>query len=1469
MNKKKFTVLALLLIALVVLSSAMFVACNNNDNGKTDAADKTIEATKDLLLTNGDFKVVDTSKKTYPRTVTSWTGGKSYSSGKYNDDVTTGVISLDKSDYDANKSAWNDSDDSLYNALVAGGRYGDDDKIKNALMIYMPKQSEKDGKKINGPTAYGYTSASFTIAKGGYYKLSVDVLTKDIEGESKKLNSTPGARIYLSSNAYAEFDAIDTKGEWKTYEILIEGSSSSSSTLTVMFALGKYSASYTTGLTTGYAVFDNVTLTALENKENKNYGAEQFQSAVDKEKANDSFTRTASLRVSNGRFDFGTTSISSSGTPNGWSLVTGNSGKNDSAPSSLGYNSIIDVKDFADNYSKFSTTYYLKSSSSDKKEDYVPAQALKDLGNEELENSIVNLPVGSVGSKVFMLSQQLMTAQGIKSSRTINIEKNKTYALSVNVYTFGVHGAGASLILSGNDGKDIVIKGISSNPLDKVLIGGQEIDKDSYNTGAVDQGVTTNGWKTYTFYIKGNQFKDFSYNMTIWLGTDGTSDNTAVEYKNWGSDKTQTTYKANGTFSNGWLFVDELNLREFTQNDTIPATKTLNDGTQTLDLTKAGISDYDAIVVDLASENMAPFDRMLSDTTGSPSQEGITLIDGSNGIPKDWTSDYDLTDSKNPIAKGLVSEGVVTLTENELPYNTANHNAYQIKANSDSRYEISTQTFKIEKNKFYRISVWVKTIDVKETSGAYVYLIKKGTDGKDDTTLTTFSQINTNGNTKSSDPFLAGFDPYLNNWCELSVYIKGNEKEDTTVSLKFALGTGDRWSSSTLTSGSMFVANVNGAVVSQSVYDAASTGTYVKTADLASSSSTYTFTNGAFDEYDAKDDNLEEGKTLSEQQHAATPTSWSFSDKTLNPNSSDSNLVAGTIALNTSDNKSFSHSAQTSAVFPHVPSSIFDKLYGDFYDENTDLGSYPGSKAQLLAIGTNDDDGKSKYAAGFTSNSKTLSANGYYTLSVYANTIGATTFSISLTGETSVDGASDSNAFVVTNANKTGAANGWTKYTFYIRTGQSSVSVKVNLWLGQDSKYDTALTEDNAKSGGIVLFDNVVFNTIDEEKYNAAKSSDTNHKISFLTDSFDSLSSTVESRKSLTTPTGWSGTVSGTASSKSTLSGILFAGGRNGANYEYETELVDGTLYARVLGADYTVDSDEATPTAEEIEAAKKDEKYADVKDDEAALVARLKEEKVIKLKKSNWIPVSELYAKGGNQMLVINNTVKSAYTYTSSSFTLKEASFYEVSVYVKTYGMSSDDEISGANIELYLGSANESDKPFSFTAIKQGEWTKYTFVVKTMDDDVTSVTVKLSLGTYESETVDGETTVTGITSGYAMFDDITVKTITETEYDQSVTDSASNANIKYRQVSNETKGSGDDDNNGGNETPNKTFNTEALWWMVPTIVLAVLIIVVLIVFVVRKVRKPVAKKKEKKAASPIETPSLDAKHDKYDENKE
>lgn len=464
---------------------------------------------------------------------------------------------------------------------------------------------------------------------------------------------------------------------------------------------------------------------------------------------------------------------------------------------------------------------------------------------------------------------------------------------------------------------------------------------------------------------------------------------------------------------------------------------------------------------------------------------------------------------------------------------------------------------------------------------------------------------------------------------------------------------------------------------------------------------------------------------------------------------------------------------------------------------------------------------------------------------------------------------------------------GWTKYTFYIEVGQTSVSTKLNLWLGEnidyaditvtdeevsnakssnaeyadmtDAEVKTALKTQKASSTGNVFYDNVYYTSIDEADYDKAVEGNEVHKLSFLTDSFDALSSTVDSRASLSTPNGWTGAVGSNQSSSNTKSGVVYAD----HNF-YEVQTVNGVEYARILGKEYKLD--DMTYSDKEIdEYISLHPEYTDKRDDAAK---KVQENKLAEKQAGNWIPTSVLKAHSGNQMLVINNTENSAYTYTSSSVTLKENSYYEVSVFVKTYGIGGkdDDDTIGANIELYLGSANETDNPFSFNAIKHDEYTEYKFYVKTQDDDVTSVTVKLSLGKYVSEEVDGESVVSGLTSGYALFDDVTITKIDETAFD-SATESDF---VLKREVATETKGEGDEDEDDTtNETPDSTFNTEALWWMIPTIVLGLLIIIVVVVFVVRKVRKPIVKKKEKKVATPQETPSLDAKRDKYDDNKE
>ena len=56
MNKKKIVILSLMLVAIIALSSALFVACNN-DTTEADKNNTTITETEGLLIKNGDFKV--------------------------------------------------------------------------------------------------------------------------------------------------------------------------------------------------------------------------------------------------------------------------------------------------------------------------------------------------------------------------------------------------------------------------------------------------------------------------------------------------------------------------------------------------------------------------------------------------------------------------------------------------------------------------------------------------------------------------------------------------------------------------------------------------------------------------------------------------------------------------------------------------------------------------------------------------------------------------------------------------------------------------------------------------------------------------------------------------------------------------------------------------------------------------------------------------------------------------------------------------------------------------------------------------------------------------------------------------------------------------------------------------------------------------------------------------------------------
>ena len=1450
MNKKKLVVLAILMVAILVLSSVLFIACNKQ-NEETPADDssssetETIEETEGLLIKNSDFKVVSTSTDSYPRTITNWTGAKSYSSSSYPSSVIAGAISVESSLYSANASKWQDESGALRTLLLAGDRYGDDDKIKHALMIYMPTSDTDlgDSDATYGPTAYGYTSASFTIQAHKVYKLTVDVLTHNIAGDDSE-GSNPGARIYLASSTYVDIDGIKTDDVWKTYEIYIEGSANGSNTLTLMLGLGKYTSTYQSGLTTGYAFFDNVNLVEVEATDTKT-AEEIFAEAVADELASNPLVKTATYKVPNGRFEYGTTTLSSSSAPSNWAYVTGNSSEEDAAPTSIGYNAIINLDDFADNFGQYSLNYYLKRDADTASESYKPADRL-----DNIKTNIVNFPTQRVGKNVFMLSQQLMTAGGIKSSKQITIEKNKIYELSIDVYTYDVHGAGVSLVLSGSDGKDITIKGISTQVSSDVFIGATPIDVDdnSYVSGAAIDGATTGGWKTYSFYIVGNEYKDYNYYMTVWLGTDGTSSNNEVKYKSYSSTSSSselTTYRANGTFANGWVFVDELNLKEIDAAPAASATIQNDAASWTLDCAQGGMSDYVGIVVDLTTPNL--FAGTGNDLAIGHSAAGASYAENGttqHGIPTGWTTAYEATASAPIIAGGVITDGLVQIDSEanfsatggqgdypDKPYAIETETAYMIHSSKNAAYAINSAPFTIEANRFYRLSLWVKTVDVKSTSGVYVYLVDD-----EDSTISSFSKINT-----------ADFSDYTNDWCELTFLIRGSFDEDEDMHIKFALGTGERFEASTLTSGAAYISNLSLVAISYSTFTSATTGSYVNSVDRTSST-TYTFTNANFDEYDLDDDKLDPTLPLEGQNVLAQPKSWTINDSTLKPNSDESKLVAGVFALakdsaHPEDVLKFDHSHQTDEVFTNIAAAKFNSFYGDEssagYKSSANLKTINGP--YVLALASTDNG--TPYAVGYASAKFSLSANSSYAISVQVKGIGASKASVFLTGTTATSlGNDNASLFLVENPSED-----WTTYTYYVKVGFSSVSLNLNLWLGYDTTYVDGVSEDDAKSLGAVFFDGVVQKSISDDEFDEQVEDAQNKKISFLTDSFDSLSSTVESRASLTSPNNWSGSAGTDQSSSNTVSGVIYAD----SNF-FEVKSVGGTDYVGIVGKNYTVD--DVTLSDEEIEG-KTDEE-----------ITELKNNKVVELKQANWLPVSALSANSGKNLLVINNTSASAYTYTSSSITMSASSYYKVVVYARTYNLKAklddngnvvDDDTIGANIELYLGTADKEDEPFIFKSQAQNDWTAYTFYVKTASSSVSSVSLRLSLGSVK--TVDDVTT--GLTSGYAFFDDVTFEKIDEAAYNAATASDT----VLLREIEEpEEEDKDDDDDEEENTDTEKKFNLEYLWWMIPTIILGALIIIVVIVYFVKKFSKPF-----KKAPSATSKEAIAKKRSRYDDSKE
>ena len=442
MNTKRRLCLALVSLMLCVVLIFGVAACDD----KTEEDIPSAETDDDLLFTNGTFG--NTTGSTYPLTPSNWTGARGSSSGSNStpggsDNLIAGVISVEPDSYSDNR-------DTYGNVGSPGKPEGAKDD--NILMIY---------NKV--PTVYKYTSASVSLATSSYYKMTFSVYTDIEDGDEAR-----GAYVYVNGGAYAAFKAIDTDKKWVTYTVYIETSDISSQNITVVLSLGDGNKAGG-AMTQGYAYFDEV---KLENLSDVEEGETAFtETDFDAVTVNDT-TAKYTMKVSDGEFDYSTTTTSPYSASK-WSGMAGR-GDGNNAPSSSSYVS----------------------------KGIVDSAVTETVSAHDGSDVDVVVAEGTVGTKMLMINNKQATAYGYRSSAAMRLfgGNDSYYKISVKVRTAALTEGGASIALT--DGSN---------------------DSDPY---LLVTDINTNGaWQTIDLFVQANQFRSTDIYLDLWLGRGG-EDNT-------------------------------------------------------------------------------------------------------------------------------------------------------------------------------------------------------------------------------------------------------------------------------------------------------------------------------------------------------------------------------------------------------------------------------------------------------------------------------------------------------------------------------------------------------------------------------------------------------------------------------------------------------------------------------------------------------------------------------------------------------------------------------------------------------------------------------------------------------------------------------------------------------------------------------------------------------------------------------
>lgn len=867
----------------------------------------------------------------------------------------------------------------------------------------------------------------------------------------------------------------------------------------------------------------------------------------------------------------------------------------------------------------------------------------------------------------------------------------------------------------------------------------------SLNTDYIESGSA---------YLALGKSKDLSDNTIIPVGKDTenpgwkehvfyvyANENTADElYFHFGLGK-DSDNKAKG-----YILIDDLKIEE------------TDDTTQT--------GDY------VTDNRFKPTDNKLTDAFVNKSGTDI------NGVPVTITGDGEefSVDDKTPYVSSNFSERNRKFTSAK-----ATIAKFQAKAT-------------LQKDTYYRFSVWVRTVDVPSTSGVVLTVY----DGDKDTNsavkaIATFAAVTT-------DKDLADSSSSLNGYRELVCYFHTASLQEQVVTFEISLGSGGAFTSSTLFSGTAYIANASLVETDYTKYNGASaSGTYEKKYDWYETLSSETFTNGQFQKYNYSDTKFfKDGGVNEKGEFQSTsfgvPSGWTLKGEK-------DKAVAGIVDVNRDALLS------NLATKLGVPVDTLKTAPFECKEEDVEtFGIYAGGNSYLL-INSADVEGLAKESVrvGYVSNSFTLNANSYYKISVMVKVMGDSKASVYLMTDNNISETNVDSKFENIEASTASQTGGWKRYTFYVKTGFSSISATLGLYLG-GKDVDIALTDANmvladglngkyvkvdgayevynknthkdatetynykdSAKGGTVLFDYVIKEDISESVYNAKTASATasaadeyeeTKRVEMNLDSFG-LATTPDQDKP-TSPKGWT---------------------KTSLTKDTDTEqLQSGVIYS----TDYK--------------------------------------------------------AHSGESCLIIPylNTAGASY-YASDAKTLTKDGFYKISVWAKL----SEGHTGKAYITLVATNYGENSKYVDYASqtieVNSTDWKEYVFFIKAPSSDTKidkygenakDLSLKIRLGFGES--ADNKA------SGYVLFDDVLIEKldVKADEFDKHVNDfKAAHADltvntVKYSAIDNEEETTPDKEpDKENNKDSGKNFN----WVIFTSVAFGAIVVIAVAAFFIKK----------------------------------